>query len=167
VSNGIQQILFVTGRKSTIENHFDHDPELARALTAAHKQDLLKELDFEALKANFFTPASGSRKVSATPSCALRTSPERSHFWWPWAIPFWPARGVARRRPHGGRLPLQARQLRIAVEEVPREETSHYGIVQPEDGVDDVFRIVNLVEKPPRKMRPVTWPSPAAISSRR
>jgi len=36
----------------------------------------------------------------------------------------------------------------IAVEEVPREETSHYGIVQPEGEVDDVFRIVNLVEKP-------------------
>ena len=27
VSNGIQQILFVTGRnKASIENHFDHDP---------------------------------------------------------------------------------------------------------------------------------------------
>ena len=34
VSNGIQQILFVTGRnKASIENHFDHDPELFRALT--------------------------------------------------------------------------------------------------------------------------------------
>src|SRR3974377_1928258 len=41
VSNGIQEILFVTGRnKASIENHFDHDPELARALTGANKQDL-------------------------------------------------------------------------------------------------------------------------------
>src|SRR5437763_4055646 len=33
VSNGIQQILFVTGRnKNSIENHFDHDPELFRTL---------------------------------------------------------------------------------------------------------------------------------------
>src|SRR5207249_9376929 len=54
VSNGIQQMLFVTGRnKASIENHFDHDPELSRALNGANKQDLLKELDFEALKANF------------------------------------------------------------------------------------------------------------------
>ena len=34
VSNGIQQILFVTGRsKASIENHFDHDPDLFRTLT--------------------------------------------------------------------------------------------------------------------------------------
>src|ERR1041385_1669682 len=53
VSNGIQQMLFVTGRnKASIENHFDHDPDLARAV--GNKHDLLKELDFEALKANFF-----------------------------------------------------------------------------------------------------------------
>src|SRR5438045_2392446 len=55
VSNGIQQLLFVTGRnKSSIENHFDHDPDLFRTLSDGNKQDLLKELDFEALKANFF-----------------------------------------------------------------------------------------------------------------
>ena len=55
VSNGIEQILFVTGRsKASIENHFDHDPELFQALTQANKHDLLRELEFEALKANFF-----------------------------------------------------------------------------------------------------------------
>src|SRR5256885_8367344 len=42
VQNGIEQILFVTGRnKASIENHFDHDPELVRTLTAANKKDLL------------------------------------------------------------------------------------------------------------------------------
>src|SRR6266542_3772260 len=55
VTNGIEQVLFVTGRnKASIENHFDHDPELFRALTGANKQELLQELDFKALKANFF-----------------------------------------------------------------------------------------------------------------
>jgi len=90
VSNGIQQILFVTGRgKSTIENHFDHDPELARALTAANKQDLLKELDFEALKANFFYTRQRFQKGLGDAICALRTLPARSLSWWLWAIPFW------------------------------------------------------------------------------
>src|ERR1035441_10499319 len=42
----------------------------------------------------------------------------------------------------------------IAVEEVRPEETSHYGIVQPEAGADDVFRVVNLVEKPAPKDAP-------------
>src|ERR671923_1875196 len=48
VSNGIRQILFVTGRnKSSIENHFDLDPELMRTLEASHKKELLDELQFE------------------------------------------------------------------------------------------------------------------------
>src|SRR6266436_6414423 len=54
VSNGIQQILFVTVRsKASIENHFDHDPELYQALTHGKKMDLLKDIDFESLKAHF------------------------------------------------------------------------------------------------------------------
>ena len=55
VQNGIEQILFVTGRnKASIENHFDHDPELVRTLTAANKKELLEELGFEELQAHFF-----------------------------------------------------------------------------------------------------------------
>jgi UTP--glucose-1-phosphate uridylyltransferase len=48
------------------------------------------------------------------------------------------------------------------VEEVPAQETGHYGIVQPEDAPDDVFRIVNLVEKP----QPGEAPSNLAIAGR-
>jgi len=164
VSNGIQQILFVTGRgKSTIENHFDHDPELARALTAAHKQDLLKELDFEALKANFFYTRQRLQKgLGDAILCAENFAGEE---------PFLVALGDSILGLHAvsravGRMADVFHSKRascvIAVEEVPREETSHYGIVQPEDGVDDVFRIVNLVEKP----APQDAPSNLAIAGR-
>src|SRR5690349_2134275 len=55
VRNGIEQLLFITGRnKASIENHFDGDPELFRALTKSNKQELLQELDFEKLKTHFF-----------------------------------------------------------------------------------------------------------------
>lgn len=38
VANGMNRIIFVTGRsESSIENHFDSDPELARTLTAGNK----------------------------------------------------------------------------------------------------------------------------------
>jgi UTP--glucose-1-phosphate uridylyltransferase len=50
----------------------------------------------------------------------------------------------------------------IAVEEVPPEETRHYGIVQPADGGNDVFRIANVVEKPD----PRSAPSNLAIAGR-
>jgi len=43
VANGIDQILFVTGRnKSSIENHFDSDPELTRTLQNTNKLDLMQ-----------------------------------------------------------------------------------------------------------------------------
>src|SRR5262249_2422493 len=54
-SAGIEQVLFVTGRgKTSIENHFDHDPELCRSLTNSEKNDLLHELGFEQLKVHYF-----------------------------------------------------------------------------------------------------------------
>src|SRR5450759_5595606 len=55
VANGVEQILFVTGRnKSSIENHFDHDPELFRNLSRTTKRELLEEVDFQDLHAKFF-----------------------------------------------------------------------------------------------------------------
>src|SRR5512137_2023834 len=55
VANSVEEILFVTGRnKSSIENHFDHDPELSRLLNAGNKLDLLEELRFEELQSHFY-----------------------------------------------------------------------------------------------------------------
>jgi UTP--glucose-1-phosphate uridylyltransferase len=50
----------------------------------------------------------------------------------------------------------------IAVEEVPADETGHYGIVQPEPGGNDEFRVLNLIEKP----KPQDAPSNLAIAGR-
>ena len=103
VSNGIEQILFVTGRnKSSIENHFDHDPELFRALSEANKQDLLQELDFEALKANFFYTRQRLQKGLGDAVLCAREFRGRK------AVPGGagrfhpgPERGFARGEPHG------------------------------------------------------------------
>ena len=52
---GIERVLFVTGRgKSSIENHFDHDPELSGSLSRADKKELLDELRFERLQVHYF-----------------------------------------------------------------------------------------------------------------
>jgi UTP--glucose-1-phosphate uridylyltransferase len=164
VSNGIEQILFVTGRsKASIENHFDHDPELFAALTQANNQDLLKELNFEALKAHFFyTRQRLQRGLGDAIMCAENFAGEE---------PFLVALGdsilglnavsqaVSRM---ADVFDSKRASCVIAVEEVPLEETSHYGIVQPEEGSGDVFRIVNLVEKP----APAAAPSNLAIAGR-
>src|SRR4051794_28655776 len=164
VSNGIQQMLFVTGRnKSSIENHFDHDPDLFRTLSDANKQDLLKELDFEALKANFFYTRQRLQKgLGDAVLCGENFAGEE---------PFLVALGDSILGLHAvsravSRMAEVFEEKHascvIAVEEVPREETRHYGIVQPENGTGDVFRIVNLVEKP----KPEEAPSNLAIAGR-
>jgi len=164
VSNGIQQILFVTGRsKASIENHFDHDPELFRTLAETDKHDLLKELDFEALKANFFyTRQRLQRGLGDAVLCGENFAGEE---------PFLVALGdsilglnaVSRAVSRMVDVFESKRaSCVIAVEEVAPEDTLHYGIVQPESGPDDVFRIVNLVEKP----GPANAPSNLAIAGR-
>ena len=164
VSNGIQQILFVTGRsKASIENHFDHDPELFRALREANKQELLSELDFASLEANlFYTRQRMQKGLGDAVLCAENFAGEE---------PFLVALGdsilglnaVSRAVSRMAEV-FEAKRAScvIAVEEVPREETSHYGIVQPEGHTDDVFRVVNLVEKP----APKDAPSNLAIAGR-
>jgi len=164
VSNGIQQILFVTGRsKASIENHFDHDPELFAALTQSNKQDLLREMDFSALKANFFyTRQRLQRGLGDAILCAENFAGEE---------PFLVALGDSILGLNAvskavGRMADVFDSKRascvIAVEEVPAEETGHYGIVQPDGAAADVFRIVNLVEKP----SPGEAPSNLAIAGR-
>jgi UTP--glucose-1-phosphate uridylyltransferase len=164
VSNGVQQILFVTGRsKASIENHFDHDPEMVRALSETNRTDLLKDVDFEALKANFFYTRQRLQKgLGDAVLCAENFAGEE---------PFVVALGdsiiglnavssaVSRMMEV---FDSRRASCVIAVEEVPPEETRHYGIVQPADGPGDVFRVANLVEKP----APRSAPSNFAIAGR-
>jgi len=164
VSNGIEQVLFVTGRsKASIENHFDHDPELFQALTASNKQDLLRELEFEALKANFFyTRQRHQRGLGDAILCAENFAGEE-----PFLVALGDSilglnavsRAVSRM---ADVFDSKRASCVIAVEEVAPEETTHYGIVQPEGRGDDVFRVVNLVEKP----APKDAPSNLAIAGR-
>ena len=165
VSNGIQHVLFVTGRnKASIENHFDHDPELSRVLNDTKKLDLLKELDFDALKANFFYTRQRLQKgLGDAVLCAENFAGEE-----PFLVALGDSilglhavsRAVARM---ADVFDAKRASCVIAVEEVPREETRHYGIVQPEDGAaSDIFRVVNLVEKP----SPANAPSNLAIAGR-
>ncbi len=164
VSNGIQQILFVTGRsKASIENHFDHDPELFRALEAGGRRDLLQEVDFESLRANFFYTRQRLQKgLGDAVLCGENFAGEE-----PFLVALGDSilglhavsRAVARM---ADVFDSKRASCVIAVEEVPAEETRHYGIVQPEGDTDDVFRIVNLVEKP----QPSDAPSNLAIAGR-
>lgn len=164
VRNGIEQILFVTGRnKTSIENHFDDDPELIRALASAQKQELLSELNGGDLSAKFFyTRQRQQAGLGDAILCGENFAGEQ---------PFLVALGDSILGLHANSRAVarlsevfESRRAScvIAVEEVPREETRHYGIIQPNAGEDDVFRVVNLVEKP----APEEAPSNLAIAGR-
>ncbi len=160
---GIDRLLFVTGRgKHSIENHFDHDPELAKQLSQAAKDDLLDELAFEKLKLHYlYTRQAVQRGLG---DAILHGEPFVGH------EPFLVALGdsiiglngesdISSRMAHAYE-DKQAAAV-IAVEEVPREQTRHYGVVKP-DTEGDVFLIGDLVEKP----QPDQAPSNLAIAGR-
>lgn len=164
VANGIEQILFVTGRnKTSIENHFDSDPELIRTLNATNKQDLLRELIFEDLKIHFFYTRQRMQKgLGDAILCGENFAGEQ---------PFVVALGDSILGLHAQSQTLsrmtslfesKRASAVIAVEEVPRKQTGHYGIIETGEGQDDCFRVLNLIEKP----KPAEAPSTLAIAGR-
>ncbi len=164
VANGIEQILFITGRgKSSIENHFDHDPELARLLQSANKHELMEQLNAVELNAKFFyTRQRLQRGLGDAVLCGENFAGEE---------PFVVALGDSIIGLHANSQAVsrmaelfhaKRASCVLAVEEVPPEETVHYGIVEPADVDGDVVRVANLVEKP----APGSAPSNLAIAGR-
>jgi UTP--glucose-1-phosphate uridylyltransferase len=164
IANKISQILFVTGRnKTSIENHFDTDPELVRTLNAANKKDLLKELSFEDHEANFFYTRQRMQKgLGDAILCGENFAGEQ---------PFVVALGDSILGLHAQSKTLlrmtelfEARHAScvIAVEEVPPDQTVNYGILKVKEGEGEWLRVVDLVEKP----KPGQAPSNLAIAGR-
>lgn len=162
-ANGIEQILFITGKsKTSIENHFDFDHELIRGLRESGKEELLAELAFERMGVRFFfTRQRRQRGLGDAIGCAHYFTANH---------PFVVALGDSIM---GLEQPSQVvSQMRavyqenpgssvIAVEEVPLDRVSRYGIVHP--GCEGkVFPIRALIEKP----SPEDAPSNLAIAGR-
>src|SRR5688572_14868237 len=164
VANGLSQILFVTSRaKSSIENHFDSEPELMRMLTDSNKTEMLDALRFEELQAHFFyTRQRLQRGLGDAISCGENFAGEQ---------PFVVALGDsivglnAQSKAVSRMIELfEARHASciITVEEVPLEETANYGVVEVEELGNGAYRVLNLVEKP----QPSEAPSNLAIAGR-
>ena len=170
IDAGARKLVFVTGSsKRAIEDHFDSDPELERALTDAGKDELLQTvqnivppgvtciyirqgeplgLGHAVLCAR---PAVGDAPffvhladdlIAAEPQCLTQMAAEHAR--------------------HGGSV--------VATETVPRHETSSYGIVATDEvAMDKVTmedsanrRIRRIVEKP----KPEDAPSDQAVVGR-
>lgn len=143
VSNGLEQILFVTGRnKTSIEDHFDLG---------------------ESGKAKFFYTRQGSPRGLGDAILA------GEHF--AGDKPFVVALGdsilglYAQSQAVSRMIEIfekNAAACVVAVEEVPLADTSQYGIVAPAEIDKDAVRVAHLIEKP----GPETAPSRLAIAGR-
>jgi len=164
IANKIDRILFITGRnKTSIENHFDTDPELVRSLSAANKQDLLDALQFDDHNAHFFYTRQRMQKgLGDAVLCGENFAGDQ---------PFVVALGDSILGLHAqSKTVLRMTELFeergascvIAVEEVSPEQTVNYGIVKVEESAGECLRVVDLVEKP----KPGRAPSNLAIAGR-
>jgi UTP--glucose-1-phosphate uridylyltransferase len=165
---GLTSILFVTGRgKSAIENHFDRDAELHRALEAGRKSDLLAALAYEDANVEFFYTRQGEQ-LGLGHAVGLAEGYVQGE---PFVIALGDSIIESRQHPPVLRRLLDAFEATraaaaIAFEEVEPDDVVHYGIADPAEtlpGFDGaVFRVRGLIEKP----SVVEAPSRLAIAGR-
>lgn len=161
IAAGATKLVFVTGAsKRAIEDHFDADPELERALMESGKTDLLDSINdivpngVSCVYIRQGKPLGlGHAVLCARP--AIGDEPFFVHL----------ADDLIAGEP--GCLSQMAGEYRnhgssvVAVEEVPQESTSSYGIVAVED-TDHGQRMTKIVEKP----KPEDAPSNLAVVGR-
>lgn len=149
---GIEHIVFVTGRgKSAIEDYFDHAYELEDQLRIKGKTAILASVESSRL------PAGASSFVRQQAPLGLGHA-------------VWCARDVIGHEPFAVLLPDvivkgQPSSLKqmvdafdsvggniIAVDPVPMERVSAYGVIAPESREGRLIRMSGMVEKPPRRI---------------
>lgn len=155
IRGGINEILFITGPdKASLENHFDTNHELVQTLREKGKEDLLAELDFDRLHAQYYyTRQRETLGLGHAVMCARSFVGKE---------PFIVALGdsiiglnatsnIVQRMEHC--FDENDCAAVIAFEEVPDHEVSQYGIAKPKtDG--DVFELLDIIEKPEQAESP-------------
>ena len=165
---GLRGVLFVTGRnKTAIEDHFDRDAELRRALENGRKTELLAALAYEDANVEFFYTRQGEQ-LGLGHAISLAEGYAEGQ---PFAIALGDSIIESKQSPTVLRRLIEAFErtgasAAIAFEEVEPADVVHYGIAAPAEtlpGFDgDVFRIRGLIEKP----SPAEAPSRYAIAGR-
>lgn len=162
---GLDQLLFVTGRKKTaIEDHFDPDPELVRTLSTGGGYALLEELAFTETDTRFFYTRQSTPRGLGDAVNHAREFVGDEHF----VV----ALGDSIIRDYDGSAYLRSLMeahlsadaaCTVAVEEVAREDVYRYGVIKPSGEVGaGAFEVDDLVEKP----RVEAAPSNLAIAAR-
>jgi UTP--glucose-1-phosphate uridylyltransferase len=153
VSSGITDIIIVTGRgKNAIEDHFDVSVELETFLETRGKKDLLDEIRKVSNLINVSYVRQG--EPLGLGHAVLVTEPLVGNE--PFAVVL--GDDVIDARPPALRQMIDVFEEVdgpvLAIEEVPSESVSSYGIIDAEEIRDGVYRIRDMVEKPARDEAP-------------
>jgi len=148
IESGIEDILIITGRnKRAIEDHFDKSLELEYQLKEKGKNDLLKLVrDISELVDIYYVRQKEPLGLGHAIYCARQFVGDE-----PFAVLL--GDDIVR-----SRVPClkqlidlygDLKSTIVAVREVPQEDVSKYGIIDAVPEKNKVFRVVDLVEKPP------------------
>jgi UTP--glucose-1-phosphate uridylyltransferase len=153
VASGVDNIILVTGRgKNAIEDHFDVSVELETFLEARGKKELLAEIRKISNLINFSYVRQG--EPLGLGHAVLVTQPLVGDE--PFAVIL--GDDVIDAKPPALRQMIEVfndvQGPVLAIEEVPRDDVSAYGIIDAEEIRPGVYRIRDLVEKPPRNEAP-------------
>ena len=153
VASGVDNIILVTGRgKNAIEDHFDVSVELETFLEARGKKELLAEIRKISNLINFSYVRQG--EPLGLGHAVLVTQPLVGDE--PFAVIL--GDDVIDANPPALRQMIDVFQdvqgPVLAIEQVPRDDVSAYGIIDAEEIRPGVYRVKDLVEKPPRNEAP-------------
>ncbi|TCT18870.1 UTP--glucose-1-phosphate uridylyltransferase GalU [Thiobaca trueperi] len=163
VEAGVDQLVFITGRsKRSIEDHFDKAYELEAELEHAGKDKLL-EIVRNVLPASASCIYVRQAEALGLGHAVLCAKPVIGNE--PFAVLL--ADDLIRGNGKGVVAQMNEVHARygcsvLSVQEVPREETHKYGIVEVEKGRNGELRVVSIVEKP----APADAPSNLAVVGR-
>jgi UTP--glucose-1-phosphate uridylyltransferase len=153
VASGVDNIILVTGRgKNAIEDHFDVSVELETFLEARNKTELLAEIRKISNLINFSYVRQGEPLGLGHAVLVTRALVGDE----PFAVIL--GDDVIDANPPALRQMIDVFQdvqgPVLAIERVPREDVSAYGIIDGEEIKPGVYRIRDLVEKPTRDEAP-------------
>jgi UTP--glucose-1-phosphate uridylyltransferase len=153
VASGVANIILVTGRgKNAIEDHFDVSVELETFLEARGKRELLDEVRKISNLINFAYVRQGEPLGLGHAVLVTKALVGDE----PFAVIL--GDDVIDANPPALRQMIdvfnEVQGPVLAIEQVPREDVSSYGIIDAEEIRPGVYRIRDLVEKPPRNEAP-------------
>ena len=163
VAAGLTQVCFINGRhKQAIENHFDRNVELEASIAGSDKETLLAGVNRLMEQCSFSSIRQlQARGLGHAIGCARSVVGDK-----PFGVILPDDLCV---NPDGPAVLAQMSALHarygcsvVAIEEVPRDQVSKYGVIAGEEIEPGVFRISTMVEKP----APDEAPSNLAIIGR-